>query len=175
MKMNTKMVANECWPNVEAEGVDHVEVGIKELDEDTLGNVILKKSLHASHDYVEEEPICNDIGEGGSHITQIDLSDDDNKVIPNTQCEDAQAILHYLVLPSSQHEPSIQGSWHCLRFLQLLIRGKELVNPLIAQYQSWWCPISTLPSWRRKHWGRLRLKMQEQREKGNAIDEGEAN
>jgi hypothetical protein len=79
------------------------------LDEDTLGNVILKESLHASHYYMEE-PICNDIGEGGSQIIQIDLSDDDDKVIPNNQCEDAQIILHYLVLPSSQREPSIQGS-----------------------------------------------------------------
>ena len=98
------------WPNGEAEGVEHVEVGIDELDEDTLGNVILKERLHASHYYVQEELICNDIGEGGSHITQIDLSNDDDKVIPNTPCEDAQVILHYLVLPSSQHEPSIQGS-----------------------------------------------------------------
>jgi hypothetical protein len=110
MKMNTKMAENECWANVEVEGVDHVEVGIEELDEDTLGNVILKESLHASHYYVEEEPICNDIGEGGSQIIQIDLSDDDDKVIPNNQREDVQTILYYMVLPSSQREPSIQGS-----------------------------------------------------------------
>lgn len=39
------MAANECWPNVEANGVEHVEVGIEELDEDTLGNVILGREV----------------------------------------------------------------------------------------------------------------------------------
>lgn len=49
--------------------------------------------------------ICDDIGEGGHHILQINLSDEDGKIISNTQCENAQEIPQYLVLPSSQNEP----------------------------------------------------------------------